>query len=640
MALLLPRSEQVVVAMLGALACGAAYAPLDPTYPPARIADTLADCAPAAVVTTRELAGEFALASEDCVFLDEDDERAPPPPDVAIDGADPAYIIYTSGSTGRAKGVVVTHANLLHATAARFSVYEQPPETYLLLSSFAFDSSVAGTYWTLAAGGHLVISEPGLEQEPERLAAVVERRGVTHTLCLPSLYEAILESAPRRRLQSLTTVIVAGEAAPGALLARHRAALPGATLFNEYGPTEATVWCTLCDTTWRDAGAPVPIGRPIPGADIRLLAPDERLAPLGAAGELWVGGPGVAQGYLGEEELTREAFRAPDYEGGGGARMYRTGDLARYGADGALEFLGRADGQVKIRGQRVEIDEVEAVLRAHEEVREAAVIAETAHDRGARLAAFVTARSDLRPPEPDALRTHLLTRLPAYMAPARITRLDAMPRLPNGKADRAALARRASDSASEPGQAPRNDFERTLAEVWAEVLKRDAVGRRDNYFVLGGDSIASIKIVALAAKRGVSLTPSEVYEYPTIAELNDLRQGGAGDRFTRAGMAMRLAECGPGRHAPLFMVHGGRRLLARLASLLEDERAVHLLLDHWDSGDIDPFATSPSLARDYLQVMRELQPAPPYYIGGYSVGAPIAFEMARQLKAAGEPPAL
>jgi len=639
-ALVLERGCGMVVAMLGVLRAGAAYVPVDTNYPAERIRAVLDDCAPGAVITDGTPAPSAPTSAPVLRLSDltAAGEGAPFDASVAA-GDDLAYVMYTSGSTGSPKGVAVSRANLAFSTDARRAVYGEAPKAFLLLSPFAFDSSVAGLYWTLRGGGTLVISEPLLEQDVSALSRTVAAHHVTHTLCLPSLHELVLEFAPAERLASLRTVIVAGEAVPPGLVGRHQDTLPGVRLFNEYGPTEATVWCTVAELTNEERHGPPPIGRPIPGAEVRLLTERQRLAPLGAVGEIWVGGPGVAQGYFRREAETGAAFRTLPF---GAGPYYRTGDLARYGEDGRLAFLGRRDDQVKIRGHRIETGEIEAALRAHPAVHEACVLATpvaegtAARSAGRRVLSAFVAVSGSDAPEAHALREFCRARVPAFMVPADVTVLNALPRLSNGKTDREALLRRAPPGASghDVDAAPRDDVERQLAELWQEVLGVDRVGREDDFFALGGDSLASIRIVALARERGLSLAPSELFEFPTVAGLGRLqRRRSAPERASN-----RSPDPGAGAE-PLYMVHGGQRLLEALQDCFGDEREVQVLTDHRDSGDVAPFARIESLAREYLDRIAEHRSTPPALLGGYSIGAPIAVEMGRQLEArGGEPP--
>lgn len=371
--LFLERSAGAVTGLLGILRAGGMYVPIDPGYPESRIQQILAHADCRAVITTKETRGR--LGDPACPVL-EIDGLTDGPGDFdafAIEMSQPAYAIFTSGSTGKPKGVRVRHANLAFSNTARSLYYDGRPERFLLIPSLAFDSSVAGTFWTLTAGGTLVLMPQDLEQDIDRLAALIRDQSITHLLCLPSLWEAVLRYADPASLRSLRAVIVAGEPCPTSLAASHADRLPDAALFNEYGPTEATVWCTVHPVAGIDD--PVPIGRPIPGASLYLLDDHKRLVPIGIPGEIHIGGRGVADGYLRDAETTAERFLPDPFSAEPGARMYRTGDLARMLPDGRLLFLGRKDGQIKIRGYRVELGEIEATLRRHPNVRDAAVAA-------------------------------------------------------------------------------------------------------------------------------------------------------------------------------------------------------------------------------------------------------------------------
>jgi amino acid adenylation domain-containing protein len=371
------RSPDMIAGILGVLMAGASYVPLDPAYPEPRLRFTLDDVAARIVLTTSACADRFR-DRDVLVHLLEDDPGAAGPPigeRPAVSLSDPAYVIHTSGSTGKPKGVIVTHGNLAYSTGARSQVYPEPPGVFLLLPSFAFDSSVAGIFWTLTTGGSLALPPARAEQDVAGLAAFVARYGVTHVLCLPALWSAILEHAPVAQLRSLRTVIVAGEACPLSLVRRHDRALPDAALWNEYGPTEATVWSTAFPIPRGFARTRVPIGRPIPGARAYVLDPAGQPVPVGIAGELFIGGRGVTAGYLNQPEETAARFTADPFTGEPGARLYRTGDRVRWRADGQLEFLGRVDQQLKIRGFRVEPGEIESVLAMHPAVLESHVLA-------------------------------------------------------------------------------------------------------------------------------------------------------------------------------------------------------------------------------------------------------------------------
>jgi amino acid adenylation domain-containing protein/FkbM family methyltransferase len=395
-ALCVDRSVEMVVGLLGILKAGAAYVPLDPTYPKDRLAYFLENSRATVLLTKQQYIEDGSvLADHDSelqtVCLDLDwhviAEHAKDSPESGVISENLAYVIYTSGSTGKPKGVSVTHRNLVHSTQARFSYYQKPVKSFLLLSSFAFDSSVAGIFWTLCAGGRLVLPEARRQQDPNYLADLIDRCEVSHFLCLPSLYQLLLEHVDTTTLHKLDAVIVAGEPCPTQLPATHGEKLPGVSLFNEYGPTEGTVWSSVYDCRLETQRQLVPIGHAISNTQLYVLDAKLNPVPVGITGELYLGGEGVARGYLGKPQLTAERFIPHPFSEEGGARLYRTGDLVRYLPSGDLEFLGRVDHQVKVRGYRVELEEIEAALREHPGVSEAvAIVRDWSAIQPARLA--------------------------------------------------------------------------------------------------------------------------------------------------------------------------------------------------------------------------------------------------------------
>ncbi|MGK7878413.1 MAG: amino acid adenylation domain-containing protein [Xenococcaceae cyanobacterium] len=373
------RSLETIVGILGILKAGGAYVPLDPTYPQERLAYILQNTETPVLVTQQRLVEVLPRSAMPRLCLDSDwpgiecESETNPPSQGSSDNL--AYGIYTSGSTGQPKGVLVTHRNLVHSTAARIQYYPERVSRFLLLSSFAFDSSVAGIFWSLCQGGTLVLPQQRLEQDMHQLATKIEHQQVTHTLCLPSLYNLLLAHAPAQQLKSLQVVIVAGEACPRSLAEQHHALLPHTSLYNEYGPTEATVWSSVYKVPTQAEESQVPIGRPIANTQIYLLDTNLQPVPIGVPGELYIGGTGVTQGYLNQPECRAEQFIQHPFSMEPNAHLYRTGDLARYRPDGNIEFLGRVDRQVKIRGYRIELGEIEEVLGEHPNIREVVVVA-------------------------------------------------------------------------------------------------------------------------------------------------------------------------------------------------------------------------------------------------------------------------
>lgn len=396
-ALCLKPSLERIVSILAVLKAGAAYVPLDPAYPAARITYCLEDTNPKLLLTQHSV--DLPETSVPLVYLD-DELTKESPLQTSVSAAQPddlAYIIYTSGSTGQPKGVMVSHRNLVHSTMARFQVYPEPVGRFLLLSSIAFDSSVAGIFWTLCQGGTLVLPPERIEQDLHQLATLIAQQQISHILCVPTLYSLLLESAQPQQLSTLQTVIVAGEACPRSLAQHHHAKLPATDLYNEYGPTEATVWCTAYRVPANLEPGSVAIGKAIPNTQIYLLNEELQPVPTGAVGEIYVGGDGVTRGYLNQPEKTAAVFVVPD--GGQCPPYYKTGDLARYRADGQLEWLGRCDRQVKIRGHRIELGEIEDALREQDDVQEAVVVAQST----SKLDSLVSALAALKPEKAEAL---------------------------------------------------------------------------------------------------------------------------------------------------------------------------------------------------------------------------------------------
>jgi acyl-coenzyme A synthetase/AMP-(fatty) acid ligase/acyl carrier protein len=390
---------------------------------------------------------------------------------------------------------------------------------FLLLSSFSFDSSMVGIFWTLCQGGTLVLPPQRIEQDMRQLAKMIAAHQISHVLMLPSLYAILLEQAEPAQLASLQTVIVAGEECRRGLVDRHYAQLPQATLHNEYGPTEATVWSTVYTIPRDFEGNRVPIGRPIANVQNYILDSHGHLAPIGVPGELCVGGAGVTCGYLHRPELTAERFVEHSFAGEAPIRVYHTGDLARILPDGNIEFLGRIDQQVKIRGFRVELGEIEARLGQHPAIRESVVVAYTKNAQATLVAYLVTDWDP--PPVTDDLRAYLRQRLPDYMLPASFILMEEMPLTPNGKIDRKALPEpdRSRPTLTQGYVTPETEIEQLLTTIWQEVLGLDKVGRYDNFFDLGGDSISVMQVmIQVSQVLEIELPPKMLFEMPILAD--------------------------------------------------------------------------------------------------------------------------
>ncbi|MFC7825002.1 amino acid adenylation domain-containing protein [Streptomyces sp. NPDC057375] len=512
----LPRSTDLVAVLLAVLKSGAAYVPLDPDFPDERIAYMTDDARPVLVVD------EEWLAAADLTGLDAAD-LAPVPL------ASAAYVIYTSGSTGRPKGVVVGHAalaNFLQDLGERCAL--TPDERLLAVTTVGFDIAALELYVPLLAGAAVELADRDTVRDPRALAELIDGAGVAVVQATPSLWHAIVDE--HAAVLSGVRVLVGGEALPADLaasLVRH-----ARSVTNVYGPTETTIWSTAGAVDGESAGRGS-IGRPIGNTRVYVLDAALRPVPAGVAGELYIAGAGLAQGYLDRPGLTAERFVA-DPHGGPGTRMYRTGDLVRWSAEGELEYIGRVDHQVKVRGHRIEPGEIEAVLLGHESVTRAAVLVreDTPGDR--RLVAYVTGTAD-----PAALREHAARQLPEYMVPSAFVTLDALPLTPNGKLDRAALPApdsRAQSTGRAP-RAPRSPREEILCGLFAEVLGMDRVGIDDGFFDLGGHSLLATRLVSrIRSTLDVELSVRQLFEHPTVARLGavlDTASGPARRPLTR-----------------------------------------------------------------------------------------------------------
>ncbi|MBC9730858.1 non-ribosomal peptide synthetase, partial [Streptomyces sp. TRM68367] len=515
-AVALPRTPDLVVALLAVLRSGSAYVPVDPDYPAERISWVLRDAAPALVVTTRVTGAQLPATAATRIELDTEETRAAlaAPPENAlptVDGAHAAYVIYTSGSTGRPKGVVVPRAaldNFLASMQERFRLGAD--DRLLAVTTVGFDIAGLELYLPLTAGAAVVLAGPDEVRDPRALCAEAERTGTTVLQATPGLWRALVEQGGEHLAG--VRVLVGGEALPAdladTLLGR------GQMVTNLYGPTETTIWSTAAELTPSD-GAPS-IGRPIGNTRVYVLDDRLRPVPAGVPGELFIAGDGLARGYLGRPALSAERFVACPF-GAPGERMYRTGDVVRWRAAGELEFLGRADQQVKVRGFRIEPGEVEAALAAHPRVDRAVVTARADGAGSTRLVAYVVAE---QPPAAGELRDHLARLLPPYMVPSAFVRLDALPLTPNGKIDRKALPEPEFGTA-DGSREPRSRREALLCDLFAEILGLERVGIDDDFFELGGHSLLAARLAGrVRAALGMELTLRELFEAPTVAGIS------------------------------------------------------------------------------------------------------------------------
>jgi amino acid adenylation domain-containing protein/non-ribosomal peptide synthase protein (TIGR01720 family) len=535
----LERSLEMVVGVLGILKAGGAYLPLDPNYPSERLRFMLDDAQPPVVLVKRQQKASLAgLGLDNTRVVDMESEwpvisqELSTAPQIAVAPDNLAYVIYTSGSTGKPKGVMIPQRGLVNLCYAAIKVYEIAGDDRVLqFSTLNFDIAVEEIFPALLVGAWLVLRGPEAVIAVDALHQLAEREQVT-IFDLPTAYwhEWVAEMVRRDMAlpPSLRAVIVGGEKASSPHFALWQEKAGSAlAFFNGYGPTETSVTATVfrAGEAALSSGGELPIGRPLANARVYILDRAMQPTPIGVPGELYIGGAGVALGYLKRPELTDERFVPDPFSQTAGARLYRTGDRVRYRPDGQIEFIGRADDQVKIRGFRVELGEIEAILTLHPQVDEAAVILQEVSESSRRLAAFVVAPEAL---DLNDLRGWLGERLPAYMVPAGLAVLPGLPHLPNGKIDRAALVAldriQSSSETSTPtpeAEESLTDTETSLRTIWSDVLNLDEadIHLHDNFFELGGDSILSIQIVSRALEAGITVTPEQLFQNQTIADL-------------------------------------------------------------------------------------------------------------------------
>ncbi|WP_035642931.1 non-ribosomal peptide synthetase, partial [Bradyrhizobium sp. ORS 375] len=516
------RGINAIVSLLAVLKAGAAYLPLDPVYPSQRLREILADAEPVLLLCDDDGAAKLGDVAYPVINMTRDASDWHELPDVApanyrLTSRHLAYVIYTSGSTGKPKGVMIEHRGLVNLALAQIALFDITQDSRVVqFASLSFDASVWDIVMALCSGAELHLIGDDVHRDASALFNYITDHRITHATLPPAMLQG---RDDLNRLAVLQTLVLAGELPKPELIA----ALPqGIAVFNAYGPTEATV----CATAWRRpsgfADATVPIGRPIANARIYLLDESGLPVPRGAVGEIWIGGAGVARGYLNGVDLTAQRFAADPFASGRVARMYRTGDLGRYRADGTIEFLGRNDHQVKIRGFRIELGEIEARLAALDGVRDSAVLARRNTLGDATLAAYVVPTNDVGAVAQWSaqLRAQLQAVLPDYMVPSAILCLPALPLTPNGKVDRKALPAPDDGAFSRRVyEAPQGESEIELAAIWSELLDIDRVGRNDHFFELGGQSLLIVRLLDRLQRRGFATDARTVFVRPVLREL-------------------------------------------------------------------------------------------------------------------------
>nr|WP_320204182.1 non-ribosomal peptide synthetase [Serratia marcescens] len=624
----LARSIELVCAQLAVIKAGAAYVPIDPQLPAARQA-WIADDSGACLMLT-DAVGDESIPQ--LTVKDREAEGHVGNPALRVSSGATAYIMYTSGSTGTPKGVMTPHQGITRLVRNnRYAAFDAD-DRIAFAANPAFDASTMEVWAALLNGGALVVIAPEVMMEAERLAAELQRHRITTLFLTTALFNQYVHSISGA-LAQLKYLISGGEKEDPGAYARLLQERGPVHLIHAYGPTETTTFATTARIERAEGEERLPIGKPIGNTRAYLLDARGRPVPMGAVGELHIGGVGVALGYLNRPELTAQRFLSDPFNPVGGGRMYRTGDLARYLPDGSLEYQGRCDQQIKLRGFRIEPGEIEVQLAASPWVREAVVqVCSTEHHP--RLVAWIVPTADVdRSALQGQLRAYLSERLPEYMVPSAYVWLDALPLTANGKLDRRALPEpeRAAVGTREYA-APQGETETTLARVWCELLEIGQIGRHDNFFELGGHSLLAVRLSSQLRQQGITLPVQAIFNHPILAEL--------AERIDRRTAEAPLRKAVPARSSgsrpPLFFVptgFGDHSYVFELAKEIDETFPVYAV--PWPAVEEKP-ATMSDMAASAVALIREVQPQGPYHLAGYSSGGVLAYAIAEQLQSAGE----
>jgi amino acid adenylation domain-containing protein len=640
------RSSEMVVGLLAVLKAGAAYVPLDPSYPAERLAFMLTDSRIEVLLTRQDLAARLPVSAARVVCLDADPallaQQCAENLSIAGTAEQRAYVIYTSGSTGQPKGVQITHRALLNLLT---SMRQQPgltaEDTLLAVTTLSFDIAGLEIFLPLLVGARLVIAGQEIVADGVALAALLAETRTTVMQATPATWRLLLASGWQG--EPHVKILCGGEALP---LDLARQLVPEcASLWNMYGPTETTIWSSCVQVTAEDRS--LSIGRPIANTQMYVLDPEQHLVPVGVSGELYIGGSGLARGYLYRPELTAERFIRHPFVQGAQARLYRTGDLARYRADGTLEILGRLDYQVKVRGFRIELGEIEATLQRHPTVRQALVMVREDTPGVQRLVAYVIPEASTAPTARELLQA-LAQSLPAYMLPSTVVFLETLPLTLNGKVDRKALpapAEAGVASDTSPG-APVLTIHYQLLQIWQELLGTEQVSIQRNFFHLGGHSLLAARLINRIEQVFHKQLPlAALFASPTVEQLAALllqEETAApvdpGPPQSSARAPVVTVQAGLTRR-PFFYLHGNwdgpSFYCFDLARQLGFEQPFYVLEPYRFAG-LPVAPTCETIAAAHIAAMRAIQPHGPYLLGGFCNGGVIAFEMAQQLHAQGE----
>jgi amino acid adenylation domain-containing protein len=637
----LERSVEIVIALLGVWKAGGAYVPLDPAYPQDRLSFMVSDTGMKFLLTDEKCKNLLPPARDQAVFLDSDwaviaQECTDNLAAVAIP-SNLAYVMYSSGSTGQPKGAMIQHNGLVNYLWWAIKAYAvEAGSSVPVHSSISFDLTVTSLYPALLAGGQveLLLEDVAANSLVTALRQVKNRSFVKIT---PAHLELLSRQLSPAELAGMTkTFVIGGENLRAESLSQLRDFAPATRLINEYGPTETVVGCCVYEVQAEDPkNGSVPIGRPIANTQLYVLDPDLEPVPPGVVGELYIGGAGVARGYLNRPELTKEKFLADPFSGRSGARLYKTGDLVRYRKDGTLEFLGRVDDQVKIRGYRIELGEIEATLAGHSGVQSCVVLAREDTPGDKQLVGYMVARES-ESLGTEGLKNFLVQRLPEYMVPAHFVFLDSFPLTQNGKIDRKALpAPLYKDTlAAQELVAPRTETEKKLADIWMELLKVERIGIHDDFFELGGHSLLAIRAVSrIQEVFGVVASMQTLFYSSTIACLASALTS-LGECRDRLAFAVPIQP--GGKEPPFFWIGADARGISLSDQLGPNQPFFGISFEPQIVDQLKAPYRMEGIAAHLVLAIREKQPQGPYRLGGFCLGAVVAYEVAKQLTIHGQ----
>lgn len=632
--LVLNRGPQLPIALLAILKCGAAYVPLDPDFPAARLQFMLQDSGASFIVVNKEYAGKFSGTAKEIILEDVEAAIKQMPaenPDIAIEGNDTAYIIYTSGSTGLPKGVMVTHHNLLNFLIAMQDIFETDEHTRLLaVTTISFDIAALEMYLPLISGGSLVIAGNAQAKDGTMLLEELVNNKINMMQATPATFKLMTDAGWEQKLD--LTALCGGEALPKHLAEKLLTRVN--SLYNMYGPTETTVWSTVARV--KPAGEMITVGFPIANTQVYILDDTGALLPDGSIGEICIGGDGVAKGYHNRQELTQEKFITPHFKTAQPGKIYKTGDLGKILPNGEIVCLGRTDQQAKIRGFRIELGEIEHALTKQTGIKDAVCVVKEDDSGEQKLVAYIVTAGNLHTLQKETLmewRAALRKTLPQYMVPAEFVKLDAFPLTPNKKVDRQALQKYTAGFTvqSETSQEEKNKTTDAIKQVWSKELGITGIDVDDDFFDLGGHSMTAVKVMnGIEKEIGIKLPIAVLFENPTVRSLAKVI--GNNHAFNAKKVVIPIKQ--DGKKQPIFLVHAGglNILLYRsLSQYLHKDQPLYGLQGLGLDGDTTHIKSIETVAARYLTEVKEHEPDGPYIIMGYSFGGIIAYEMAKQL---------